>query len=171
MYTLIMNIFAQATKAPEPKTKDARRISIFYAGILLVMVVAQLFTFEEFLLLITSFDLPGGVRFAHFLTAFLVVAEVFALPFLLRMPLSIAFRWVSMTLALIAALIWVFLSIWLVAEVKAASNIGFLGTVVDIMPGLWAVFISIALVILAIWAAWGLWPLNRGAIRVKKHAK
>ena len=167
VYTLSMSIFAQPTEAPIAKTKDAKRVAIFYAGILLIMVVGQLFTFEEFTLLITSFNLPGGVRFAHFITAFLVVAEVFALPFLLRMPLSRAFRWVSMTLGILVALIWIFLSVWIVTMAKDAANIGFLGTVVDIMPGLWAVFISAALLVLATWASWGLWPLNRGAVRVK----
>ena len=159
-----MSIFATVTKAPISKTKESQKIAILYAGILLVMAVAQLFTFEEFLVLVTSFNLPGGVLFAHGITAILVVAEVFALPFLLRMPLSAAFRWVSMVLGLLASLVWVFLSVWVVATAQGVANIGFLGTAIDITPGLWAVFVSFSFVILAIWTAWGLWPLNRGAI-------
>jgi hypothetical protein len=158
------------TPAPTPKTKDVRRIATFYAIILVIMAVTQLFTFDEFLKLVTSFNFPGGVRYAYFITALLVVSEVFALPFLLRMALSPAFRWLSMVLGWLVALIWAKLTIWLVIQDSVVSNVGFLGTVVNLMPGWWAIFMSIALGILAAWASWGMWPSNHGSKRVtKKH--
>ena len=153
-----MSIFTHVAAAPVSKTKDAQHIALFYAGILVIMAVAQLFTFESFLILVTTFDLPGGVQFAHFLTAFLIVCEVFALPFLLRMRLSRAFRSVSMICGWMAALIWVFLSSWLLLQTTSISNVGFLGTVVDILPGTWTVFMSIVFGVCAGWASWGMWP-------------
>lgn len=166
-----MSMFARVTPAPIPKTKDVNKIAILYAGVLVVMVVAQLFTFDEFLKLVTSFGFPGGIQYAHFITTFLVVAEVFALPFLLRMPLSPAFRWVSMILGWLVALIWAKLTIWLVIQDSIINNVGFLGTVVDLTPGWWAIFMSIAFGVLAAWASWGMWPYQQGAKRVVKHGK
>ena len=149
-----MNILVHATKAPMPKTRDAKRIAIFYAGILLVMAVAQLFTFDTFLVFFADFGLPGGTQFAYFL----VTTEVFALPFLLRMSVSPAFRWVSMVCGWLAAGIWLGITVWLSSHDGMVNSVGFLGTVVDIIPGAWAVFMSIAFVLLAAWASWGMWP-------------
>jgi len=153
-----MSIFVSATPAATPKSKDVKRISIFFAGVLVVMAVAQLFTFEEFLALVEDFVLPGGAVFAHVFTAVLILAEVFALPFLLRMSLSPLFRWVSIASGWIAASLWIFIAIWLAIHPGYVTNIGYLGTVAEIMPGWWAVFMSIALGILSTWASWGMWP-------------
>ncbi|MDB5179460.1 MAG: rane protein of unknown function [Candidatus Saccharibacteria bacterium] len=166
-----MSIFPQPTPAPTPKTKNVEKIAIFYAVILVIMAVAQLFTFDEFLNLVTSFNFPGGIRYAHFIAAFVVVAEVFALPFLLRMPLSTAFRWFSMILGWFVALVWAKITIWLVIQDSIVTNVGFLGTVVSLMPGWWAIFMSIALGILAAWASWGMWPHQRVAKRVVTGSK
>ena len=147
------------------------KIATLYAVILMVMAVAQLFTFDEFLKLMTSFGFPGGIQYAHFITAFLVVAEVFALPFLLRMPLSPAFRWLSMILGWFVALIWAMLTIWVVTQASTINNVGFLGTAVHLVPGWWAVFMSVAFGVLAAWASWDMWPSRRSAKRVAKHSK
>ena len=153
-----MSIFVSTTPAPIPKSKDVKRISLFFAGVLVVMAVAQLFTFEEFLVLVEGFGLPGGAVFAHLFTAILITAEVFALPFLLRMSLSPLFRWVSMISGWIVALLWIFITFWLAVNPGYVTNVGFLGTIAEMMPGWWAVFMSIALGILATWASWGMWP-------------
>jgi len=160
-----MSIFPKATPAPLPKTKNVTIIATFYAVILVVMAVAQLFTFDEFLKLISSFDFPAGVQYAHFIAALVVVAEVFALPFLLRMSLSPAFRWFSMMLGWGVAVLWAKITICLVISDTLINNVGFLGTVVNLMPGWWAIFISLAFGILAAWSSWGMWP---GRTRAKK---
>jgi len=156
-----MKILPVATPAPIPKTNDARRIAVFYAGILAIMATAQLYSFDQFLELVETFGFPGGVSGAYFLGAFLVTCEVLALPFLLRMPLSPAFRWVSMVLGWVAAAIWIKVTIWLVLQPALTTNVGFLGTVVDILPSWWAVYMSLVLGVLATWSAWGLWPGKR----------
>lgn len=135
-------------------------MSLFYAVLLVVMVVAQLFTFESFLELIGSFGLPGGLVTAYVVGAVLIAAQVFALPFLLRMSLSPAFRMLSLLLAGLVADIWLVLTLWLAITQPAVTNVGFLGTVVEVMPGWWAVCIAVAFGILATWAAWGMWPLS-----------
>ena len=166
-----MSIFDSTTEAPLPKTRDAKRIALFYAGVLLIMAVAQLFTFDTFLTLVTGFGFPGGVQYAHFLAAFLIVCEVFALPFLLRMRLSVAFRWVSMVFGWLAAVIWIKITVWLVVQDGVTDNVGFLGTVAPTMPGWWAIFMAIVFGILAGWASWGLWPRRSGTKEVSKRKK
>ena len=163
-----MSIFVRALVADKPKTRDSQRIAIFYAVILVVMAVAQLFTFDEFLNLFIDFGFSSDERVAYSLAAFLVTAEVFALPFLLRMSVSPAFRWVSMVCSWLVAVVWFALTVWLAMNDGTTDNVGFIGTVADIMPGWWAVFMSIAFGVLAAWASWGLWPQK---IRAKKLMK
>ena len=156
-----MSVFAKATEAPEPKSQDVKRIAVFYALLLLIFALAQLFTFDKLLVLIGEFGLPGGAGTAYLIGSLLVVSEVFALPFLLRMPLSPLFRWFSMFLSLLAAGLWIFLTTWLVLTDSLVVTVGFLGTLVNVMPGWWAVLVSVALGILAVWASWGMWPATR----------
>lgn len=161
VYTLIMTFFRQPTSAPVSKTKDAQRIALFYAGIVTIMVVAQLFTFEDFLVLMTSFNFPGGAIYAHLVAAVLVSIEVLALPFLLRMPLSPAFRWVSIVCGWLVALIWIKITVWLVMQGGVVMNVGFFGTAIEVMSGYGAVFMGIAFAIFAAWASWGMWPARQ----------
>jgi len=132
-----------------------------YAIILIVFVLAQLFTFDDFLILLDSFWLPGGKPVACLLGSIIVVCEVFAVPFLLNVKMSPLMRDISMVLGWLVPIIWLKLSLWLVLTVNAVSNIGLLGTKIRLMPGWWAVFFSVALGVLAFWSSWGLWPLAR----------
>ncbi|MGH7218649.1 MAG: hypothetical protein ACREGE_04380 [Candidatus Microsaccharimonas sp.] len=152
-----MSVFAKPTTAPPARTDASRQISLLYAGILVLFLVAQLFTFDEFIQLIPSFNLPvGGLLYA--VAPLIVVGELFALPFLLRMSTSTALRWVSMVCGWMVAVIWIGISWWVVAMQPGASTVGFLGTVGDLSPGWWAILVAVAMGILAAWASWGLWP-------------
>ncbi len=159
-----MNILAKATPAKKAKTKDSQKIAYAYAALLVIFVVAQLFTFDKFLLLLEDFALPGGMPVAHLFGGMLVSCEVLALPFLLGFKLSPLMRILSMVLGWLVPLMWFVLMIWLMFSTNTAVNVGFLGTVVKLMPGWWAVFVSIAMGILAAWSSWGLWPFE-----YKKH--
>lgn len=160
-----MSVFASVTKSTTPKSKNIIPITLLYGGVLVVFAVAQLFSFDDFQQLIDSFWLPGGAPMAYFLSGFIIVAEVFALPFLLRMRVSPLMRIISMGLGWIVPLFWLFISLWLVLTVNAVTNVGFIGTTLKLMPGWWSVFFSLALLVLAIWASWGLWP------RATRHKK
>jgi len=155
-----MRFFVKATAAPKPKTAETRQVAYFYAGILVIILLCQLFTFDDFLLLIESFWLPGGVPLAHLLGGVIVACELLALPFLLGMKLSSLMRVICMICGWLVSFIWIFLSLWLILTVNNISNIGILGTVVDILPGWWAVFIWLAIGILSAWSSWGMWPLK-----------
>jgi hypothetical protein len=70
-------------------------------------------------------------------------------------------RAVSMALGWIAAIAWIFINAWIVVQGVPVDSVGFLGTVIAIMPGWWAVFVSVALLLLAMWSSWGLLPKRR----------
>lgn len=158
-----MSIFAKSTPALEPRTANSVSISILYAVILVSFAVTQLFTFEAFLVYMLSLNLPFSENINYAFAPLLIVAEVFALPFLLRMRLSWAFRYFSLGLGCVAAVLWLFLSSWIVLAGAPVDSVGFFGTLVSLTPGWWAIFISLSLVVLAAWSAWGLWPSKRRA--------
>lgn len=162
-----MSILLKPTPAPIPKTKDVKIIATFYALLLAVLAITQLISFESFLSLMASFNYSFGNLFAYFVGAFIVAVVLFALPFLLRLPLSPAFRWFSLVCGWLAALSWLKVSLWLVLTDSSAQNVGFLGAEVQLVPGWWAIFIGLAFVILAAWASWGMWPGRRSSKRKK----
>ncbi len=151
--------FAQLTTAPEARTKDSRKISLLLAGALTIMAVTQLFGFEEFIVTMQQTFPYGGA--GVIIAAVIVAAEVFALPFLLRMDLSKAFRWLSAGCVGLVALLWLVVSSWGVLTYPDVEVVGFIGSFDPLGPGLWAVFVSIALAMLSLWSIWGLWPGTR----------
>lgn len=167
MYAEYMKFTVQvkAEEAGKPKTKESLKVAYLYAGILIILVLAQLFTFDKFAPLVESFNFPGGELTGRLAASMLVICEVLALPFLLRLKLSPLMRAVSMILIWVVPVFWLKASLWLVLTDSRVSNIGFLGTLVKLTPGWWAVFVSLALGFLAAWASWGLWPIPRS----KKH--
>lgn len=163
VYTVNMSIMTKIIDTSVPKTKNIVPVAYIYSTILVICAVTQMLSFTDFQELIDSFWLPGGAPLAYFLAGFIIIAEIFALPFLLRIRASPFVRYSSMVLSWIVPLFWLTISLWLMLTINAVSNVGLVGTVVKLMPGWWAVFFSIALGILAIWASWGLstGPKNR----------
>jgi len=157
-----MSILVKTTPAPKTKTNDTIKVAYLYVAILVAFALLQLFTFDKFLDLIENFGMPGGEPMAHLVGSLIVVSEVFALPFLLRLDLSRLMRVVSMVFGWLVPLAWLKLSLWVVLTSSTVNNIGFLGTKIQLMPGWWAVFFSVAMGILAVWVSWGMWPIPKG---------
>ncbi|HET8884283.1 MAG TPA: hypothetical protein VFM68_02330 [Candidatus Saccharimonadales bacterium] len=156
-----MSFFVQSTAASVPKTPNIRLVSTALAAVFVVLVTAQLYSFEDFPRVIESFWLPGGEAFAQLVAALLVTGEVSAIPFLLSMRLSPAMRVVSMVAGWLVIASWLTLAVWINVTVNAVSNAGLLGATVSLSPGWWMVFLFAALAVLAGWASWGMWPLHR----------
>jgi hypothetical protein len=146
-----------AKPAPKLRSNTVRNVAWIYAGTLTVMVVAQLFAFEEFRPLIESYGLPGGQGTGWFLASLIVVCEVFALPFLLRMDLSPLMRWFSLFCGGFTAFLWLLLSLYATGQ-QLVIDSGLLGTKVVIHTGVTAIAASLILAIFAAWSIWGLWP-------------
>ncbi len=155
-----MSIITRATPAKPAKTSDAQKVIYAYTFILIVFVLCQLFTYDDFLKLLEGFFTSGSAPIANILGSIIVTFELLALPFLLGMRLSHLMRVVSMVLGWLVPTIWLLLSIWINVTPNNINSICFLGALVDIIPGWWAVAVSLALAILAIWSSWGLWPLG-----------
>lgn len=156
-----MSVLVKAIPAPKPRTKESRQMSLLLAVIFVIFALTQLFTLDEFIELIPALGLPVGEVLTYALAPVLIASEIFALPFLLGMALSPAFRWVSMGCSWLAAGIWVFISFWVAMTYPAVETVGFLGALVNLQPGWWTVFISLGLAILVAWTSWGLWPGKR----------
>lgn len=166
-----MAAFAKIEVAPEPRSDTSKKIAWFLVGILLVMALTQLVGFEKFIPLIETYDLSGGESTAIIVASLIVISEVFALPFLLRMPLSKLMRLLSMICAVIAPLTWLCLTLWGVLSSAPISNLGMFGSYVSIPVGWAAVFMSGAIAVLAAWSVWGLWPFETGSKTSEKIEK
>lgn len=152
-----MSIFPKPSPAPKPRTKDVRTVSIALAIIFVVMAVSQLFTFEEFVPYVVA--VFGGSAEWAILAPVLIVAEIFALPFLLSMSVSKAFRWLSMLLSWVVVGIWAAIVLVTLLTLPSVDTIGFIGMVAPVVPGWWALCVVIAMALLVIWASWGNWPI------------
>lgn len=156
-----MSFFVHATPSPKPRTKNITPVSLLAAGIIAAMIATQLFTFENFPAVIGSLWLPGGEATARFLAAFLVILEVFSLPFLLSMHVSPLFRTVSMVCGWGVVGLWVTLTFWENFMAGTISTSGLFGATIPLPVGWWNVFFSLALGILIAWASWGMWPVGK----------
>lgn len=155
----------RAVAADEPRSVVARNIAWIYAAVLVVMVVGQLFSFEKFIPLIESYALPGGTRTALLVAGLIVTTEVFALPFLLRMPVSPLMRWLSLLCGAVAAAMWLGLAIFAMMSAQSLDNSGMLGTKIAIPAGFVQLCLSGILAVLAAMSIIGLWS---SAHRAKK---
>lgn len=157
----------KARTAGQARTKESRTVATVYAILLLVMALAQLFTISSFLQNLYGYG--WGYTASAWYAGILIVAELLAIPFLLRWRLSIGFRVFSMGLSWLVPLALVLLSVLALTR-SDANSVAFLGGFVQLLPGWWAVCLSVALGIMAWWASWGLWPLRATANKSsKKH--
>ena len=163
-----MTILVKAHAARAPKNKYVGYGATLYAAILVVLLVAQLFTYEDFPSIIASFWLTDSLASSHLLAALIIVAELFAIPFLLRMKLSVAMRWLSTGLGWLVAGFWLFIGIWLSVTVHAVTNTGLLGSAIELAPGPWLIVKGLFLVALSAWVTWGLWPGKRATAAKKR---
>lgn len=151
----------RATPAPTPKTDNIRGVSLLLAAMILLMAVGQLFSYEKFPDLLRSFWLPGDGLTAKLLAAVIVITEVFALPFLLRMRLSPLMRIVSMVCGWLVVAIWLTLGIWINIATTGAMNAGLLGATISLPIGWWMASLMAGMGVLAVWASWGMWPFGK----------
>lgn len=150
-----------ATSALPPRTKNITIIAQFFAALLLLMAVGQLFSFEKFIPLLKAFNFPGGDPVALFVATAVVVSEIFAVPFLLQMKLSPLMRMISMICSWVAVALWFLVTVWVTVTKPPVETVGLLGASVDLPVGWWAVLVVLALAVLAVWTTWGLWPYRK----------
>ena len=140
-----------ATEAPEFRTSTVQIAAWVYAAVLTMMAVGQLYAFEKFIPLLQDYQLPGGYGTATLIACLAVVAEIFALPFLLRMPLSPLMRMVSRALCVIAPMIWIVLALHAYAANIIPPHGGIFGSKIEVQVSLQlllaAIYLALALYI------------------------
>lgn len=150
-----MSIFVSVTAAPHFKTKNIQAVSLFLAGTLAVIVLMQLFTFEQYPERLVRIGILPNL--APILATFIVVAEVLALPFVLRMRLSPAFRIVSMVVGWLVVVKLLSLAIIENFTAQGGDDAVF-GATFSLPIGGWVVCVTLALGVLVGWTSWGMWP-------------
>ena len=148
------------TPAPRPRATLVHNSAWGYAALITVMVVGQLFNFEDFIPAIGELQLPGMEAYAAVIAAIVVITEVFALPFLLRMSLSPLMRWVSLVCSVLVAIGWLKLSI--LAVMSDGVTVPLLGTKLEsllIEPSV-AFVLSLVMTAIALFVVHGMRPRN-----------
>ena len=133
--------FAKATPPPQLVRKDLGWLPYLLAALTAVMLLAQLLTFDKFVPTLGTYFLPGGEVTAKIVAAALVISELFALPFWLRMDLSPLFRLKSLLCGLFFAALWTLLTIWTFTQNITVDNSGIAGNLVVVPQG-WGMIIG-----------------------------
>lgn len=139
-------------KAPKPYGKNAATLGVVAAGVMTVMALLQLVRFDKFLPEL-DFQLPGGYGFAIFVATVIVFAEIFAIPFLLRMNLSKLARFCSGLLVLLPVWIWLIVSIWSTGNDVVAVQFS---TYFPLSTGWWTIVLNAAWLAFNFYVVWRL---------------
>lgn len=103
-------------------------LAYLLASLVIVMLTAQLMTFEKFIPVMENYRLPGGDQAAHLFVVLLVIAQWLSLPFLLRMSLSPLFRALSLGMLVYVMCAWIFLSYWVLTTQPPLTGSGIFGS-------------------------------------------
>jgi glucan phosphoethanolaminetransferase (alkaline phosphatase superfamily) len=140
----------------EPKTNDSKHIAWFYAAIITVLTALQLFTIDTNIESLKGLGLTDAARRLWLVAG--VVLGVFALPFLLRMKLSVGLRWCSMWAGWAIPILGGIYTVWLNLTGVSTLTFSVAGNEFGLFVGWWMIFLNIGMGLLAAWASWGLWP-------------
>lgn len=161
LYTDSMkDIFPKAVKPPKLVKPYAPTLGYIASALLAVMAIIHLFRIDTLVPIIDN-AIPGGTGAASTFVVVIVLAEIFALPFLLRMKLSPLAHIVSGFLAVLAPLMWTLLAIWVYDSTVSAGQLGeFIH-----LPGTW-----LLIVVNIAWLSYNfytLWTLGYNNLKIK----
>lgn len=128
------DIFPKAVKPPKLVKSYGLVLGYVAAAILALFAIIHLFRIDTLVPIINN-ALPGSAGVAGTFVVVIVLAEVFALPFLLRVKLSPLAHISSGFLAVLAPLMWTLLAIW---SFTGDFSIGQLGEFIHV-PSTWYV--------------------------------
>lgn len=157
----IMIVLPKATNPPKLLKPYGLWLGRAAAAILTIMVLVHLFRIDT-LLPILNDNLPGGDVAASFIGVFIIISEIFAIPFALRMKLSPLAHLKSGALLVLAPLWWLLITIW---TFGFTDNTGQLGEFVAVPSNIWALLANLA------WVAFSyftLYALGYNHLSVKK---
>lgn len=150
--------FPQPVVAPKPVFESSKYGAWVLSGLIVLMLLAQLYTLDSFIGLIFSMNLPLLLWKVSMLAPIIIILELFSLPFLLRMTISNLFRWLSLFCLWLTGLVWLFLGVYLSVFGSEVSTVGMFGTVFDVPTGIISLAFCATLALLIVWSSVGLWP-------------
>ncbi len=131
--------FVHTVDPPKVLNKKAPLMGKIAALVLVVLVTIHLVRIDSFVQILDTV-LPGGSGWAGYVAASILLSELFAIPFLLRLRLSFAANIFSGAFAVLAPLWWVLISIW---SLGLADSTGELGQFIVTTSTLWLVTANI----------------------------
>ncbi len=134
--------------ASYPKQRISHSVLLFswvLAAMFITLATTQLITYEKFFPIMQNYQVLDGA-FGKVLASILVICEVFALPFVLRMKVSRLFRYVSLFCAHIAGAIWVFLGVWAIYYHPPTTGAGIFGGIFHHIPAEISLFLGLLLI-------------------------
>ena len=157
----IMIRLPHASNPPKLEKPYGAWLGRIAAALLVVMALIHLFRIDTLIPLLNEV-LPGGATFVALLV---VLTEIFAVPFALRMKLSLLAQFVSATFIILAPFLWLLIGIWAYG--------------LDISTGLLGQFVKTPSVdvTIALTLAWlgfnyyALWALGYNKLPLKKLLK
>lgn len=120
---VIMITLPTASPAPPLRKPFGMLLGLVNAAIFTIFALIHLFRIDTFIPEI-NYSLPGGYEIAKIIGVLIIVAEIFALPFLLRMSLSPLARFLSGFLVVITPLAWLLISIWNYGFTVSTAQLG-----------------------------------------------
>lgn len=158
------DIFPKPVKPPKLVKAYGPTLGYITAGIFIVFALVHMFRIDT---LVPTVDdiLPGGSKFASLFVIVVIMAEVFALPFLLRIKLSPLAHICSGFLVILAPLLWTLLSIW---AFGADTSTGQLGEFIHVSTSWYVIALNF------IWLGFSfytLWTLGYNNIKIKDALK
>lgn len=160
----VMIIVKKPVNPPKPVKSYGVLLGRFAAVVLASMAIIHLFRIDTFIPILDEV-LPGGSAAASLTALLVILSEVFAIPFALRMRLSPLAHFVSGTLLFLAPLWWVLISIWALGSM---GGTGQLGEFVATPSTIWLVLVNAAWLV---FNATALYALGYGRLSTKALKK
>lgn len=155
-----MHFFVKATPAPQTQLSYIRFVSTYVAAFFATLAVTQLFSYETFPEIISSFGLPLNEIGVKLVAALVVILEVFSIPFLLRMKLSPLMRLVSLKSGWVVLIFWLLIGVWQNTVDFTIGNTGLFGSEFILPCGWWTISFVSVFIVLMVYSTVGLWPLQ-----------
>lgn len=146
-------------KSVSEQISSARAARLFLAGYLLVLLLSQLFTFDELPGVLEAVGIEGV--FGYIVPGVLVLSGLFSLPYLIDLKIGSGLKKIS----LVAGFVYLF-------NMTAVEILAFLGqqsvifgATFDLPGGAWSLIFLSALWVLALWGALGQDKLTKSKSR------
>lgn len=151
----------RATQPPKPNNNNVVKLGIGLAGVLALMAISQLFKFDEFDIIISSNEPLAAIISSSIIVALVASAEIFALPFLLRMRISPALRVFSMFLGWLVALFWLYRAVLIPVVTGDVIEVGMFGGILSDMPQLIYSIVATLIAVVVLVVTIGMWPIAK----------